>query len=88
MRAFSFGVTCSYATRQEIQVVSSFLGCVVLLLTFFTASLAAAMVEDGTTIDSELFGLGRTELITKLEAAEVQATSSLNSEITSRRFVK
>ena len=29
----------------------------------FTASLAAAMMEAGTSVDSELFGLGRTESV-------------------------
>ena len=38
-------------------------GHVSLLITLFTVSLAAAMVEAGTTVISDLFGLGRTDSV-------------------------
>lgn len=38
-------------------------GHISLTITFFTASLAAVMMEAGTAVDSELFGLDRTESV-------------------------
>ena len=62
MRAFSFKIKCSYAlARRELQAASFSLGPVSLSSTFFTASLAAAVLDAGTTVDSELCGLGSTE---------------------------
>ena len=53
------GVKCLYAPRCELQAVSSSPSLV--LKTFFTASLAATMVDADITVDSELSGFGSTE---------------------------
>ena len=58
-RAFSYRVKCSYTLRRELQAVSSSPTSV--LKTFFTSSLAATMVDAGTTVDSELPGFSSTE---------------------------
>ena len=86
-KLLSFGIKFLYAPQQELQMVSSSLGHVSLSITFFTALLAAAMVESGTTVDSKLFGLGRTESVCSLMCTymhkhiEVMAHTALSSHI-------
>ena len=57
-----YRVRMYHSENYMLQAVSSSPGRISLSMTF-TTSLAAAMVEASTAVNSELFGLGRTELV-------------------------